>query len=142
VPRRFAVGDAEPEYPDTPYDYFKPIYYEALDLIINCIKSDLISQGTRFTASCSNYCSNQLREKTTKMNCSLLDHFMVLSFSDQLECQLQTFTHLCHEKPITLQTTALYAHVLQQYCEHFTTSFLIKLSLIAYLSHFTVHVKE
>ena len=105
-------------------------------------KVDLISQGTRFTASCSNYCSNQLREKTTKMNCSLLDHFMVLSFSDQLECQLQTFTHLCHEKPITLQTTALYAHVLQQYCEHFTTSFLIKLSLIAYLSHFTVHAKE
>ena len=72
MPRRFAVGDAEPEYPDTPYDYFKPIYYEALDLIINCIKSDLISQGTRFTARCSNYCSNQLRETTTKMNCSLI----------------------------------------------------------------------
>ena len=35
-----------------------------------------------------------------------------------------------HHEHITLQKTALHAHVLQQYCEHFTTSFLIKLSRI------------
>ena len=45
MPRCFAVGDTEPEYPDTPYDYFKPIYYEALDLIINCIKSRFNQPG-------------------------------------------------------------------------------------------------
>lgn len=45
VPRRFTVKDAEPEHPATPYDYFKRIYYEALDLIINCINSRFNQPG-------------------------------------------------------------------------------------------------
>ena len=78
VPRRFGVGDAEPEHPATPYDYFKWISYEALDLIINCIKSKFNQPGYKVYCQLQQLVFNQLREKTTKMNCSLLDHFMAL----------------------------------------------------------------
>ena len=142
MPRRFAVGDAEPEYPDTPYDYFKPIYYEALDRIINCIKSRFNQPGYKLYCQLQQLLFRSAKGDDYQNELQFVRSFYGADVSDQLECQLQTFTHLCHEKPITLQTTALYAHVLQQYCEHFTTSFLIKLNLIAYSSHYTVHVKE
>ena len=39
VPRHFEVGSSEPEHPSSPKEYYKRIYYEALDLVVNCIKS-------------------------------------------------------------------------------------------------------
>ena len=38
VPRRFE-GDAPPEYPPTPKDMYRRVYYEALDLLVQTIQS-------------------------------------------------------------------------------------------------------
>ena len=35
APRRFAHGTAAPEYPSSPFDHYKIIYFESLDLITN-----------------------------------------------------------------------------------------------------------
>ena len=31
VPRRFEVGSSEPEHPSSPEEYYRQMYYEALD---------------------------------------------------------------------------------------------------------------
>ena len=37
VPRRFDHGTADPEYPSSPFDHYKIIHFESLDLITSCI---------------------------------------------------------------------------------------------------------
>ena len=37
--RRFKHGSAAPEYPSSPFEHYKIIYFEALDLITSCIES-------------------------------------------------------------------------------------------------------
>ena len=39
VPRRFDHGTAAPEYPSSPFDHYKIIYFESLELITYCIES-------------------------------------------------------------------------------------------------------
>ena len=34
VPRRFEVGEAEPEYPDTAQDYYRRIYFQVIDVLV------------------------------------------------------------------------------------------------------------
>ena len=38
APQRFEVGSSEPEHPSSPEEYYRQMYYEALDLVINCIQ--------------------------------------------------------------------------------------------------------
>ena len=45
MPKKYETGSAEPEYPT--YAYYRAIYYEALDLIINCTKSRFDQPGYR-----------------------------------------------------------------------------------------------
>ena len=45
VPRRPEVGSSEPEHPSSPKEYYKQIYYEALDLVINYIQSRFDQPG-------------------------------------------------------------------------------------------------
>ena len=47
IPRRLDEGSSEHEYPATPKDYFRRIYFEALDLIINCITDRFDQPGFR-----------------------------------------------------------------------------------------------
>ena len=102
MPRCFAVGDTEPEYPDTPYDYFKPIYYEALDLIINCIKSRFNQPGYKVYCQLQQLLFKSAKGEDYQKELQFVRSFYGAAFSDQLECQLQTFTYLCHEKPSEL----------------------------------------
>ena len=39
VPRRFETGSAEAEFPSSPSSHYRRIYYEGLDLIINCVRN-------------------------------------------------------------------------------------------------------
>ena len=45
VPRRFEEGDAPPEYPPTPKDMYRRIYYEALDLLVQTIQARFDQPG-------------------------------------------------------------------------------------------------
>lgn len=38
VPRRFEMGIAEAEFPSTPEEHYRRIYFEALDLVVACIQ--------------------------------------------------------------------------------------------------------
>ena len=45
APRHLEIGSSESEHPSSPKEYYKRIYYEALDLAVNCIKSRFDQPG-------------------------------------------------------------------------------------------------
>ena len=45
VPRRYEDGNAEPEYPTTPEEHYRRIYYEALDLLVQGIEDRFNQPG-------------------------------------------------------------------------------------------------
>lgn len=45
APKRFQIGHGEPEFPTSVADLYRQHYYEALDLIINCIKDRFDQPG-------------------------------------------------------------------------------------------------
>ena len=45
VPKRFEHGTAEAEFPSSPKSYYKRIYFEALDLVINCVTNRFNQPG-------------------------------------------------------------------------------------------------
>ena len=98
VPRRYESGSAEPEYPVTPYDYYKRIYLEALDLITSCIKDRFEQPGYRVY--------RHLQELLLKSACGsdyqseyeFVTTFYGLDFTHTLKAQLQSFTTLFSEE--------------------------------------------
>ena len=47
TPRRLEVGSGEPHFPETVQDYYRAQYFEALDLLISCIKDRFDQPGYR-----------------------------------------------------------------------------------------------
>ena len=47
VPRRFEMGIAEAEFPSTPEEHYRRIYFEALDLVVACIQERFDQPGYR-----------------------------------------------------------------------------------------------
>ena len=47
TPRRLEVGRGEPHFPETVQDYYRAQYFEALDLLISCIKDRFDQPGYR-----------------------------------------------------------------------------------------------
>ena len=45
VPRRLEVGSTDGDFPTTPKDYYRPIYFQALDLITTCINDRFNQTG-------------------------------------------------------------------------------------------------
>ena len=45
VPRRFQVGEAEPEYPKTVQDHYRRIYFEVIDVLVAAICKHFDQQG-------------------------------------------------------------------------------------------------
>ena len=43
--RRHEIGSAEPEFSDSPKDYYRAVYFEALDLIVSSITQRFDQQG-------------------------------------------------------------------------------------------------
>lgn len=67
------------DLPTSPYAYYKAVYYEVLDLIINCTKMDLISLGTQ----CIDIFKipwKQLVKRTTSQSMNLFANFMFLIY--------------------------------------------------------------
>lgn len=102
VPRRFAVGDAEPEHPATPHDHYKRIYFEALDLIINCIKSRFDQPGYRVYSQLQQLLFKAAKGEEYQSELQFVRSFYGDDFSGVLESQLQAFTHLFQQKPSEL----------------------------------------
>ena len=45
APRHFEIGSSVSEFPSSPKDHYKRIYFEAFDLVINCIKNRFDQPG-------------------------------------------------------------------------------------------------
>lgn len=45
APRRYEIGNAEPEYPATAHDYYRRIYFEVIDVLVASIKARFDQQG-------------------------------------------------------------------------------------------------
>ncbi len=54
-PKRHDDGNHPGDFHDTPEAYYRQIYFEALDLIINCIEKGLISLATECFSLLSYY---------------------------------------------------------------------------------------
>ena len=52
VPARYEVGTGQPEFHDSAKDHYRQIYYEARDLIINCITDRFEQVDYRMYANC------------------------------------------------------------------------------------------
>ena len=44
-PRHLEIGSSESDHPSSPKEYYRRIYYEALDLAVNCIKNRFDQSG-------------------------------------------------------------------------------------------------
>ena len=47
MPKRFEVGNALPEFPSEPEDYYRRVYFEGLDLIVQAISDRFGQPGYR-----------------------------------------------------------------------------------------------
>ena len=56
APKRFEVDEGDGYYSSTVQDYFRMIYYEALDLAVLASKNDLTSQDMQSTVILNRYC--------------------------------------------------------------------------------------
>ena len=105
VPRRFESGSAAAEFPSSAHSYFRQIYYEGLDLIINCIKHRFEQDGYMVNHHLQDVFLNAARH----FNYSADFDFLTSSYGTDFDCQwlmtqLELYTTLFQETDnLTLQ---------------------------------------
>jgi hypothetical protein len=88
APRRFEIGEATPDYPTTAEDHYRRIYFEAIDLVVGCIKDRFNQKGYVMlqkleTLLIVKNCQDTMKEVT--------DFYSTDIISSRLEAQLQLF---------------------------------------------------
>jgi hypothetical protein len=94
-PPRYEDGKAAPEFHSTPKDYYRSIYYEALDLITQTIKDRFDQPGYRVYQ-----CLENLLLKAAKQE----------DFSEELKLAVTTYGSDIHESNLTMQLKTLGAN--------------------------------
>ena len=94
MPRRYETGSAEPEYASSPYAYYKTVYYEALDLIINCTKSRFDQPGYRVYRQLQDLLMKAASREDYQSEYEFVSKFYGADFSHRLKTQLQSFVLL------------------------------------------------
>ena len=84
IPRRYETGSAEPEYASSPYAYYKTVYYEALDLIINCTKSRFDQPGYRVYQQLQDLLMKAASREDYQSEYEFVSKFYGADFSHQL----------------------------------------------------------
>lgn len=92
MPKRYETGNAESDYPTTPYAYYKAIYYEALDLIINCTKNRFNQPGYRVYRHLQDLLMKAACQQEYEAEYQFVSNFYGEDFSPHLlKTQLETF---------------------------------------------------
>ena len=77
-----------PEYASSPYAYYKTVYYEALDLIINCTKSRFDQPGYRVYRQLQDLLMKAASREDYQSEYEFVSKFYGADFSHRLKTQL------------------------------------------------------
>jgi hypothetical protein len=92
TPRRFETGSSDSHtYPETPKDYYKPIYFEAIDLITTCISDRFNQPGYNIYRNIEIVLLNAVNSKEYKSELDTVVNFYGSDFNAQL---LETQLHI------------------------------------------------
>ena len=93
MPKRYEIGNAQPEFVATPDHYFKCIYFEALDLITTCISERFDQPGFAVYRNVQDLLINATKGNSYQSELEFVLNFYGSDFNDeQLKTQLQVFT--------------------------------------------------
>ena len=93
MPKRYEIGNAQPEFVDTPDHYFKCIYFEALHLITTCISERFDQPGFAVYRNVQDLLKNAAKGNLYQSELEFVLNFYGSDFNDeQLKTQLQVFT--------------------------------------------------
>ena len=91
-PRRFEEGTSQGFYHDTPKDYYRQYYFEAIDVLVNCIQERFDQPGykvyVRLESLLIKACKNEDFEEELKFVCDFYKEDLNESY---LRAQLPTF---------------------------------------------------
>ena len=112
VPRRFEMGIAEAEFPSTPEEHYRRIYFEALDLVVACIQERFDQPGYRTYSKLESLVlkaaqSCTYEEELTFVLDTYSSDFNASSLKMQLEIFATDFTTT--SSPVTLADIVTYA---------------------------------
>ena len=92
IPRRFDDGSSAGHFPTTPKDHFKSVYFEAIDLIVNCIQNRFDQPGYRIYQSLETLLVKACKQEELQEHLDKVCDFYHDDFDkEMLHCQLQTF---------------------------------------------------
>ena len=90
VPRRFEIGESEPSFSSTPKQYYRRVYYEALDLVTNAITDRFNQPGFRVYRKTQDLLLKAVHGSDYKEDFEFVVNFYGDVFNaSQLEVQLQ-----------------------------------------------------
>ena len=99
LPRRFDDGVSDGDFPTTPKAFFRQIYYEALDLITNCIKDRFDQPGYKIYQLLESLLMKACRKEEIAESLDAVCGFYGNDFDKGLLCsQLQTFGIHFHDQ--------------------------------------------
>lgn len=94
APRRFEHGSAAPEFPSNPFEHYKIIYFEALDLITSCIDSRFEQPGYKVYSQLEELLIKSAKGYEYQSEYEFITGFYGSDFSSTLKVQLLTYTTL------------------------------------------------
>ena len=93
VPRRLEVGSADGDFPATPEDHYRRIYFQAIDLIIACINDRFNQTGYQTYRNVQDLLLKAARGEDYKTHFDFVTHFYGSDFNPQLlSTQLQVLS--------------------------------------------------
>ena len=102
APRRLDHGTAAPEYPSSPFDHYKIIYFESLDLITNYIESRFEQPGYKVYSQLEELLIKSAKWSDHQSEYEFILKFYGSDFSSTLGIQLQTIASLFEEEKSNL----------------------------------------
>ena len=92
LPRRYDDGSSGGDFPSTPKAHFKPTYFEAIDLITNCVQDRFNQPGYRIYQSLETLLIKASKGEELQENLDAVCAFYHDDFDKELlHSQLQTF---------------------------------------------------
>ena len=92
LPRRFGEGASTGYFHESPEQHFKQLYFEAVDLIVNCIKDRFDQPGYKIYCSLESLLVNSCKGENIEDDHDAISAFYGDDFDKRLlQAQLQTF---------------------------------------------------
>ncbi len=92
VPKRYEEGISTGYFPESPKEYYKQLFFEAVDLIVNCIKDRFDQQGYKIYSSLESLLMKSCKGESINDDLDFITAFYGDDLDKKtLQAQLQTF---------------------------------------------------